>query len=63
MVFRSDSLLSWGRLSITKSEKGKKQMPGQNEEIKPYKDDYIWWSHVWKTIGQSTREGAIFNSE
>ncbi len=41
--------------------KQKRKWPNWHEDIKPYKDDCIWWHNLWVTSDKPS-EGIIFNN-
>ncbi len=39
----------------------KRNRPNWREEVKPYKDDIIWWHNLWVQYGKQS-EGIIFDN-
>ena len=33
-------------------QSNKVQIPGWNEQVKPFRQEYLWWYHLWKDMGK-----------
>ncbi len=46
---------------LPRVRKQKRNRPNGREDVKPYKDDCIWWHNLWLTSDKPS-EGIIFNN-